>query len=97
MKAHLIDTHLLVPGSMSSAKVKVKYRGHVSQKMGVSGALVFHKHILFILFWSEMTLNSNRKLYQGGRPLMEIAYFHYNISLLPVNLLWFKISIIVLL
>ena len=45
MKAHLIDTHLLV--SRSSAKVKVKYLGHVSQKMGVSGALVFHKHILF--------------------------------------------------
>ena len=45
MKAHLIDTHLLVPRSRSSAKVKVNY--HVSQKMGVSGALVFHKHILF--------------------------------------------------
>ena len=44
MKAHLIDTHLLVP--RSSAKVKVKYQSHVSQKMGVSGALVFHKHIL---------------------------------------------------
>ena len=49
MKAHLIDTHLLVPRSRSSAKVKVKYQGHVSQKMGVSGALVFHKHILFSL------------------------------------------------
>ena len=48
MKAHLIDTHLLPPRSRSSAKVKVKYQGHVSQKMGVSGALVFHKHILFI-------------------------------------------------
>ena len=47
MKAHLINTHLLVPRSRSSAKVKVKYQGHVSQKMGVSGALVFHKHILF--------------------------------------------------
>ena len=47
MKAHLIDTHLLVPRTGSSAKVKVKYQGHVSQKMGVSGALVFHKHILF--------------------------------------------------
>ena len=46
MKAHLIDTHLLVPRSRSSAKVKVKYQGHVSQEMGVSGALVFHKHIL---------------------------------------------------
>ena len=34
MKAHLIDTHLLVPRSRSSAKVKVKYQGDVSQKMG---------------------------------------------------------------
>ena len=49
MKAHLIDKHLLVPRSRSSAKVKVKYQGLVSQKMGVSGALVFHKHILFII------------------------------------------------
>ena len=48
MKAHLIDTHLLVPRSKSLAKVKVKYQGHVSQKMGVSGALVFHKNILFL-------------------------------------------------
>ena len=47
MKAHLIDTHLLV--SRSFAKVKVKYQGHVSQKMGVLGALVFHKHNLFRL------------------------------------------------
>ena len=36
MKAHFIDTHLLVPRSRSSTKVKVKYQGHVSQKMGVS-------------------------------------------------------------
>ena len=48
MKAHLIDTHLLVPRSRSSAKVKIKYQGHVSKNMGVSGALVFHKHILFL-------------------------------------------------
>ena len=58
MKAHLIDTHLLVPRSRSSAKVKVKYQGHVSQKMGVSGALVFYKHILFdtvlILYSTDM-------------------------------------------
>ena len=39
MKAHLIDTHLLVPRSRSSAKVKVKYQGHVFQKMGVSGGI----------------------------------------------------------
>ena len=47
MKAYLINTHLLVPRSRSSAKVKVKYQGNFSQKMGVSRALVFHKHILF--------------------------------------------------
>ena len=45
MKAHLIDTDLLVPRSMSSAKVKVKYQTRVSKKMGVLGALVFHKYI----------------------------------------------------
>ena len=54
MKAHLIDTHLLVPRSRSSAKGKVKYQGHVSQKMGVSGALVFHKHILFFSYFRFM-------------------------------------------
>ena len=47
MKAHLIDIHLLVLRSRSFAKVKAKYKGHVSEKVGVSGALVFHKHILF--------------------------------------------------
>ena len=47
MKVHLINTHL-VPRSGSSAKVKVKYQGHVSQKMGVSGALVFHKNNILL-------------------------------------------------
>ena len=32
MKEHLINTHLLVPRSRSSAKVKVKYKGYISQK-----------------------------------------------------------------
>ena len=35
--------------SRSSAKVKVKYKGYISQKMAISGAFVFHKHILLIL------------------------------------------------
>ena len=39
--------HLLVPRSRSSAKVKFKYKGYISQKMAVSGAFVFHKHVLF--------------------------------------------------
>ena len=47
MKAHLINADIMVLRSKSSAKVKVKYQGHVSQKMGVLGELVFHKHILF--------------------------------------------------
>ena len=51
MKAHLIDTHLLL--SMSYAKVKVKYQGHVSRKMAVLGALVFHKRILFFLLYFQ--------------------------------------------
>ena len=46
MKAYLINMHLLVPRSRSSAKVKVKYKGYFSQKMAISGAFVFHKHIL---------------------------------------------------
>ena len=54
MKAHLIDTHLLVPRSRSSAKVKVIYQGHVFQKMGVSGALVFHKRIMFYLSFKNI-------------------------------------------
>ena len=48
MKAYLINMYLLVPRSRSSAKVKVKYKGYISQKMGVLGAFMFHKHILFI-------------------------------------------------
>ena len=47
MKAYLIDMHLLVPRSRSSAKVKVKYKRYISQKMAVSGAFVFQKHIFF--------------------------------------------------
>ena len=57
MKAHLIDKHLLLP--RSSAKVKVKYQGHVSQKMGVSGAFVFHKHILFAIVLNSLLQGHN--------------------------------------
>ena len=48
MKAYLINMHLLVPRSRSSAKVKVKYKGYISQKMAVLGAFLFHKYILFL-------------------------------------------------
>ena len=54
MKAYFMNMHLLVPRSRSSAKVKVKYKGYISQKMSVSGAFVFHIHILFeILLWNH--------------------------------------------
>ena len=47
MKAHLINTHLLVPRSRSSAKVKVKYQGHVSQDGCVGGISVSQTHHVF--------------------------------------------------
>ena len=47
MKAYLINMHLLVPRSRSSAKIKVKYKGYISQKMAVLGAFVFQQHVLF--------------------------------------------------
>ena len=59
MKAYLINMHLLVPRSKSSAKVKVKYKGYISQKMAVSGAFVFHKHILFFK-WSYDSFSDNQ-------------------------------------
>ena len=78
MKAHLTDTHL-VPRSRSSAKVMVRYQGHVSQKMGVSGALVFHKHILLIfmllqkVFKLQTYTSSNAKAILQGQ--VAIKYF----------------------
>ena len=49
MKAYLINMHLLVSRSRSSAKVKVKYKGYISQKRTISGALVFHTHTHLVL------------------------------------------------
>ena len=51
MKAYLINMHLLVPRSRPSAKVRVKYKGYISQKMAVSGAFMFRKHIFFFFFF----------------------------------------------
>ena len=39
MKAYLINMHLLVQRSRSSAKVKVRYKGYISQKMAISGGI----------------------------------------------------------
>ena len=50
MKAYLMTMHLLVPRSMSSAKVKVKYKGYVSQKIGRFGGIrVSQTHLVFFL------------------------------------------------
>ena len=48
MKAYLINMHLLVPRSRSSAKVKVKCKGYISQKKGRSGGIhVSQTHLVF--------------------------------------------------
>ena len=60
MKAYVINMHLLVPRSRSSAKIKRKYKGYISQKMAVSGAFVFHKHILFCF---QMQMNYGALVY----------------------------------
>ena len=49
MEAHLIDTHLLVPRSRSSAKVKVKYQGHISQKRMFGRISVSQTHLVDIV------------------------------------------------
>ena len=43
---------------VTSANVKVKYKGYISQKMAVSGAFVFHKHMLFFLFPKRFLFSS---------------------------------------
>ena len=51
MKEHPINMHLLVPRSRSSAKVKVKYQGDISQKMAVSGGIsVSETHLVFYCY-----------------------------------------------
>ena len=49
MKAHHMDTHLVVPMSRSFTNVKVTLRKE-KKKKPFSGAFVFHKHILFAYF-----------------------------------------------
>ena len=57
MKTHLIDTLLLVPRSRSSAKVKVKYQGHISLRNGRGGGIsVSQTHLVLLLHTQELTL-----------------------------------------
>ena len=53
MKANLINTHLLVPRTRSSAKVKVEYQGHNSGLLkkkngGFGGISVSQTHVVLI-------------------------------------------------
>ena len=43
-------------------QVSVKNQGYISQKLAISGALVFHKHILFITFLSATIPHIDLKL-----------------------------------
>ena len=46
MNAYLIDTHLLVPRSRSSAKVKVRYQGPISKDRCFGGISVSQTHLV---------------------------------------------------
>ena len=71
MKAYLINMYLLAPRSRSSAKVKVKYKGYVSQKNGGFGGIrVSQTHlvhlsngalILPIVTWACLVAMQSRK------------------------------------
>ena len=53
MKAYLINMHLLVPRSRSSAKVEVKYKGYISQKNGRFGGIrVSQAHLVSQCFFT---------------------------------------------
>ena len=80
MKAYLINMHLLVSRSRSSAKVRVKYKGYISQKMAVSGAFMFHKHILLSLMSDNSHKNSWIKI-SFGSEIHETSYETSNYAL----------------
>ena len=50
MKAHLINTHLVVPWSRSSAKVKVEYRVNFSKNDHFWAISVSQTHLVFLRF-----------------------------------------------
>ena len=65
MKARLTDTHPLVLKSRSSAKIKVKYQGHISQKMVVSGGIsVSQTHLVYF---------ENRSAMQYARNVLSVT------------------------
>ena len=80
MKAHLVNTHRLVTRSRSSAKVNVKYQGHVSQKMGVLGALVF-----FFFLMENTHSTCFRHPSNLSRSLMCTYTLHFFVGNIPIH------------
>ena len=86
MKEYLINMHLLVTRSTSSAKVKVKYKGYISQKMAILGAFMFHKHILFVNISEGVDVNvtpDKRQVFMEGEKILLATvkvkqFFHFN-------------------
>ena len=90
MKAHLIDTHLLVPRSRSSAKVKVKYQDHVSQNMGVSGGIsISQTHLVFFFQFGTLFPEFYKYLahskYSLFSSLTDITFLDWPITTLEMN------------
>ena len=72
--------HLLVPRSRSSAKVKVKYKGFISQKMAVSGAFVFHKHTLIFEVVVFLVEYMHINMFESSHTFFYITYRNNFIS-----------------
>ena len=73
MKAHLIDTHLLVPRSRSPAKVKVKYQGHICKKKNgcFGGISVSQTHFVYYHF---------QKYLPASEFLQNVVYINLQLS-----------------
>ena len=83
-----MKAHLLVPRSRTSAKVDVKYQGHVSQKMGVSGAVEFHKHILFVIcLLSQYTIAKANEVIEMNLALLDILCFSVEVVSVQLRML----------
>ena len=92
MKAHLINTHLLVPRSRSSAKVKVKYQGLVSQKIGVLGGISLSQtHLVFNLCYFLKTLKEKSSENFVGKGELVVSVNFENIAEKMNNSCMFKI------
>ena len=80
MKAYLINMHLLVPRSRSSAKIKVKYKGYISQKWPFLGHSCFTNTSFFLLNSfeclcpSHLYTNSITVSYLFSAPLGDVVH-----------------------